>query len=110
MEIRLFRELAIGQRFRQHHSPRYELEKIEPVLRPNGKSVLYNARYLHSDQLANIGHGRKCRLPPYEPVIKPPTTWAQLTPRVQAKGWRNVGELLEAFARGSIVIPRKPEE
>lgn len=53
-----------------------------------------------------LAYGSKCLLPPYEISPKPPTKWVQLTPLVQAAGWRNIDELHSAMLAG--LVPRKP--
>lgn len=110
MTTKLFKELDVGQRFRLATHQRRELVKIEPIHREGSKGVRYNAKYNPPDKgYANIGHGAKCLLPPYEPLVKRPTTWQQLTPMVRAAGWRNVGELLAALLAGTVTIPKKPQ-
>lgn len=109
MIIQLFKQLEIGQRFRLARAPRRDLIKIEPIRRPNSNSIMYNCQFVDTGRNTNIGHNAKCLLPPYEPTTKRPTTWQQLTPAVQAAGWRNVGELLAALLAGTVEIPHKPE-
>ena len=109
MGTKLFRELEIGQRFRMRNFPKTEWIKIEPVRFTAGQAR-YNAIAADGQRTSQIGHGAKCSLPPYDPPdAKPPSVWQQLTPRVRAKGWRNVGDLLAGLLAGTVAIPRKPE-
>lgn len=109
MTTKLFKELDIGQRFRLATHQRRELVKIKPIHREGSNSVRYNAKYVPPDAgYTHIGHGAKCLLPPYELGPKPPTKWAQLTPLVQAAGWRNIDELHSAMLAGAVAVPRKP--
>ena len=109
MEIKLFKELPVGQTFRLARRPDVELVKIKPIHREGSKGVRYNAkRTLPDGGYTHIAHGSKCLLPPYEIGPKPPTKWAQLTPLVQAAGWKNIDELHSAMLAGAVVVPRKP--
>lgn len=116
METKLFKELAVGQTFRLARRPDMELVKIAPIGTEGGSGTRYNARYLSGfpgavagqpGRYTHIGHGSKCEIPPYEQGPKPPTRWAQLTPLVQAAGWRNIDEMHSAMLAGVVEVPKK---
>lgn len=113
VETKLFKELPIGQTFRLARRPNIELIKIRNIGMEGSRGVRYNAEYVlpagAPGKFTYVNGLSKCLIPPYDLGPKPATKWAQLTPLVQAAGWRNIDEMHSAMLAGVVEVPRKGE-
>lgn len=107
-----FKELSIGQRFRQvNHRPDREWIKIEPVA-ATAHSSRYNAQSVDGQRTEQVGHSAKVVVPPYGDTTgakRQKQRYDQLKALVLASGWKSLAELETAYLNKTVAVPGKPE-